>query len=245
MSQISTTHLAQAFVDVADTLVDDFDLIEFLQVVTTHTASLVDARAAGLLLADHHGRLQLMAPSDERAEMVELFQVQAVEGPCQDCFRTVTPVIQTDLREAGHRWPHFAPKAVAEGYLSVHAFPMRLRREALGVLNLFGDHVGDLSASDAATVQALADVATIGLMQQRAIRHGEVLASQLQLALNSRVLIEQAKGALAQIHGESPAEAFVRLRAYARAQQLKLSDVALAVMNTPGAVRDLTRPEPR
>lgn len=240
MPMIPADRVAQAFVDVADTLVDDFDLIDFLHRVTTHTAALVEARAVGLLLADHHGRLQLMAASDERAEMVELFQVQAVEGPCQDAYRTATPVVHSDLVQAGEQWPSFAPMAVDAGYRSVHAFPLRLRREALGALNLFSDTPGTLDPPDVRTVQALADVATIGLLQERAIRHGEQLTSQLQAALHSRVTIEQAKGALAQIHGESPDDAFDRLRAYARRHQLRLGDVAARVVSRPRSLDELT-----
>jgi GAF domain-containing protein len=197
---IQAERIAEAFVDVADTLVDEFDLIEFLQTVISHAAELTDAHAAGLLLADHRGRLQLMAASDERAEMVELFQVQAMEGPCQDCYGQGIAVVNADLREASGRWPQFAPLAVEAGYRSVHAFPLRLRHEVIGALNMFGTDAGQLNPDDMRVIQALADVATIGLLQERAIRRAEILAEQLQAALNSRIVIEQAKGALAQIH---------------------------------------------
>ena len=236
---IAPERLARAFVEVADTLVDEFDLIEFMQMVAGHTSDLVDARATGLLLVDPRGRLQLMAASDERAEMMELFQVQTQEGPCQDCFSNGQPVVNADLREAGDRWPHFAPLAVTTGFRSVHAFPLRLRGQVLGALNLFGGDPGVLSDADAAVIQALADVATIGLVQERAIRRGEVLTEQLQAALNTRIVIEQAKGALAQIHGENPDQAFERLRAYARGRQLRLSDVARDVTTQQSRVADL------
>src|SRR5512141_886458 len=191
---IASDRLAEVFVEVADTLVDEFDLIEFLQRLATHTSDLFDARAAGLLLADHRGRLQLMAASDERSEMLELFQVQAREGPCQDCYTQGTAVINADLTQAGDRWPTFAPRAVAAGYRSVHAFPLRLRNQTLGALNVFGTDTGRMDATDIRIVQALADVATIGLLQQRAIQHGNDLTDQLQGALNTRIVIEQAKG---------------------------------------------------
>lgn len=242
MTMIAPERLAQVFVEVADTLVDEFDLIEFLQMVTSRTSQLVDARAAGLLLADHHGRLQLMAASDERAEMLELFQVQALEGPCQDCYREGRPVINADLEHATDRWPQFAPRAVSAGYNSVHAFPLRLRREVIGALNLFGGDSGQMAPGDVSIVQALADIATIGLLQERAIHKGEVLSEQLQAALNSRIVIEQAKGALAQIHGGSPDEAFERLRGYCRSHHRRLSEVALAVTADPTSVPDLTTP---
>jgi len=239
---ILSEQLAGVFVEVADTLVDEFDVIEFLQAVTTHSSDLVEARAAGLLLADHRGRLQLMAASDERAQMLELFQVQADEGPCQDCYRQGRAVVNADLRSAGGKWPKFAPRAAAAGYQSVHAFPMRLRREVIGALNLFGAESRPINPVDARIVQALADIATIGLLQERAIRRSEVKTEQLQSALNSRVVIEQAKGALAQIHDETPDEAFVRLRSYCRTHQRRLGDVARLVTADPGAVAELTTP---
>lgn len=242
MAPISPVRLAEVFVECADTLVADFDVIEFLQNVTTHTSQLIDARAAGLLLADPQGRLQMMAASDERAEMLELFQAQAVEGPCQDAYRQGTAIVNVDLREASALWPQFAPRAVAAGYRSVHAFPMRLREETVGALNLFGDETGHLATEDARIVQALADVATIGLMQERALRRSEMLSEQLQSALNSRIVIEQAKGAVAQIHGITPDAAFDRIRAYSRGHGLRLGEVALAVTSDPRRFPELTTP---
>jgi len=240
MSALPSARVADVFVEFADTLVEEFDLIEFLQMVTTRASELVGSSAAGLLLADPQGVLQFMAASDERAEMLELFQVQAHEGPCQDCFNEGAAVVNADLTTAQDRWPHFAPRAVAAGFASVHAFPLRLRREVIGALNLFGSTVGQMDPEDARTVQALADVATIGLLQERAVRRGEVLTEQLQGALNSRIVIEQAKGALAQIHGCSVDEAFDLLRRYCRDNRLGLSDVARGVVADPQAFPDLT-----
>jgi transcriptional regulator with GAF, ATPase, and Fis domain len=242
METVFADRLSEVFVEVADTLVEDFDLIEYLQRLTSHTSELFDARAAGLLFGDHRGRLQLMAASDERAEMLELFQVQADEGPCQDCYREGTPIVNADLRAATEKWPQFAPRAVAAGYRSVHAFPLRLRGQTYGALNMFGRDVGDMSASETRIVQALADVATIGLLQERAIRQGEVLTEQLQNALNSRIAVEQAKGVLAQIHGGTPDQAFELLRGYSRNHRVPLSDVAHAVVTDPTSVPQLTTP---
>lgn len=239
---IATDRLAEVFVEVADTLVDEFDLIEFLQRLATHTSDLFDARAAGLLLADHRGRLQLMAASDERSEMLELFQVQAREGPCQDCFTQGTAVINADLTQAGDRWPTFAPRAVEAGYRSVHAFPLRLRNQTLGALNLFGTDTGRMDATDIRIVQALADVATIGLLQQRAIQRGNDLTDQLQGALNTRIVIEQAKGMVAQAHRITPDQAFDMLRTYCRRNRLGLTDVANRVISDPMSVPDLMAP---
>jgi transcriptional regulator with GAF, ATPase, and Fis domain len=242
MTQIKAERLAEVFVEVADTLVDEFDLIEFMQMMTSHASELIEARAVGILLADHQGRLQLMAASDERSEMLEIFQVQALEGPCQDCFRHGLPVVEADLRTASGRWPRFAPRAVAAGYVSVHAFPLRLRSEVIGALNLFGTQVGDLDPATSKVVQALADVATIGLLQERAIRRGDVLTEQLQAALNSRIVVEQAKGALAQIHSVTTDEAFELLRRYCRSNNLRLGVVAKAVTTDPASVPDLVTP---
>ena len=239
MPTVSAERVAEVFVEVADTLVDEFDLIEFLQRVTTHTSELGGAAAAGLLLADNQGRLQLMAASDERAKMLEVFQIQSHEGPCQDCFRTGYAVMNADLREAHLSWPRFAPHAVAAGFRSVHAFPLRLRKRVIGALNLFGNDVGGMRASETRVIQALADIATIGLLQERAIRRGEVLTEQLQSALNSRIVIEQAKGVLAELHGCSTDDAFAMLRTYCHRHRKRLGSIAQAVVADPTGVPGL------
>jgi transcriptional regulator with GAF, ATPase, and Fis domain len=237
---IAAERLADTFVEMADTLVDEFDLVEFLQMVTVRTSQLVGVSAAGLLLADVQGRLQLMAASDERSHTLELFQVQTDEGPCRDCFHTGVAVVDADLALAGHKWPSFAPRAVAAGYGAVHAFPMRLRDDVIGALNLFSTEVGRMAPSDARMVQALADVATIGLLQERAIHQRTVLAEQLQVALHSRIVIEQAKGVLAQIHSCDVDEAFALLREYSRRHRLPLGQVASRVTTAPESVPGLT-----
>jgi transcriptional regulator with GAF, ATPase, and Fis domain len=245
MTTVSAERLATIFVEVADTLVDEFDLVEFLQLLADRTAGLVRATAVGLLLADQRGNLEFMAGSDENVKLLELFQLQNQEGPCLDAFRTARPVINADLRTAGGRWPHFAPRATAAGFRSVHAFPLRLRSEVIGALNLFGADVGAFDEADVRIVQAVADVATIGLLQERTIRHSEVLTEQLQGALNSRIVIEQAKGAIAQAHGVSVDEAFARMRGYARRTNRRLSEVAHAVVTDPGIVPDVSAQRPR
>lgn len=236
MTTIPAERLAEVFVEVADTLVEEFDLVEFLHMLTRHATALVEVAAAGLMLADKDGHLQVMAASDETAKLLELFQIQAREGPCLDAFRTGTQVVNVDLTTAGHLWPSFATRAVEDGYRSVYAFPLRLRSDVLGALNLFGTTVKTVSPADLQIVQALADVATIGLLQERAIRRGEVLTEQLQGALNSRIVIEQAKGALAQHRGISVDQAFDLLRSYARHHQLRLGDVALATLHNPSTL---------
>ena len=242
MTTVSAERLSQIFVEVADTLVDDFDLLDFLHMIAVRTAGLVGASAVGILLADHHGELRFMAASDERARTLEILQVQTNEGPCLDAFRTAAPVINADLRAAATRWPEFSANALAAGYRSVHAFPLRVRSEVIGALNVFGSQVGgNFDEADVQIVQALADVATIGLLQERAVRRGEVLTEQLQAALNSRIVIEQAKGVIAQAYGLSIDEAFTALRGYARRHNRKLTGLARDLLDDPELLADLRR----
>jgi GAF domain-containing protein len=245
MAPVSAEDVSKVFVKVADALVGDFDLVEFLQMVTAQSSELASARAAGLLLAGPQKRLQLMAASDERAEMLELFQVQAREGPCQDCFSTGEPVVNVDLAAATatDRWPLFAPRAVAAGYRSVHAFPLRVGDHIIGALNLFGTGVGDMAPEDVRVIQAVADVATVGLLQARSLRDSELLIEQLQGALNTRIVMEQAKGVLAQVHHSTPDEAFELMRKHCRARNLRLGEVAFAVVDDPTSVPELTTPD--
>jgi GAF domain-containing protein len=231
MTTVSVERVARIFVEVADTLVDEFDLLEFLHMLTDRAAHLVDAAAVGLMLADDRGRLEFMAGSDENVRLVELFQLQNQEGPCLEAFRSGESVVNVDLGAAAPRWPRFAPRATAAGYRSVHAFPLRLRHQVIGALNVFGSTSGGaFGAADVPIMQALADVAAIGLLQERAISRGEILTEQLQGALNSRIVIEQAKGAVAQLRGVSVDEAFVVMRAYARSHGMRLTDVAHAIV---------------
>jgi GAF domain-containing protein len=240
MTTVSAQRLAAIFVEVADTLVDDFDLIDFLHMLTDRAASLVDAAAVGILLAEPDGRLEFMAGSDENVKLLELFQLQNHEGPCLDAFRTAQPVSNVDLGAAGGRWPKFAPRATALGFQSVHAFPLRLRRQVIGAMNVFGARKGGtFEDTDVTVMQALADVASIALIQERAIRHGEVLTEQLQGALDSRVIIEQAKGAVAQARGVSVDDAFASIRSYARSNNRRLTDVAHTIVANPATVQQL------
>jgi GAF domain-containing protein len=227
---ISTDRLTEVFVDVADTLVANFDLVDFLHELTEHVAQVSDADAVGLVLADHRGQLQFMAASNESGKALELFQLQAEEGPCLDCFTMRTPVVNADLGNADDLWPRFAPQAREAGFQSVHAFPMRLRDDVIGALNIFGMRPLRFASDEVGVVQALADVATIALLQQRQLARAEALTEQLQGALNSRILIEQAKGALSQREQISPDEAFARMRAQARNERRLLHDVASEVL---------------
>lgn len=236
---ISTEELSEVFVEVADTLVADFDLLEFLHNLAGHTVAVSGVDAAGLLLADQNDRLRFMASSSERAKLLELFQLQNHEGPCLDCFRTGEPVVVSDVAEARSRWPLFAERAVAEGFRSVHALPMRLQDQTIGALNLFGESDTMLGEADTRVIQAMANVATIAIMQERAIARAETLNEQLQSALNSRIVIEQAKGAVAQSRGVDVDTAFELMRAYARRRQQRLADVAHRAVTEPAQIRDL------
>jgi transcriptional regulator with GAF, ATPase, and Fis domain len=226
--------LAKAFVELADTLVADFDVVDFLHVLTNRCVELLDVQAAGLMLADQGGQLRVMACSPERARLLELFELETDEGPCLDCYRTGQPTVDTRLGEPDPRWPRLGRQARAAGFQSVHALPMRLREDIIGVLNLFSSSPRPIPENDARIGQALADVATIGLLQQRAIQHRQVLAEQLQGALNSRVLIEQAKGVLTERLHIDMDEAFETLRSYARRHNRRLTDLAQDVID--GAV---------
>jgi len=235
VTTVSVERLANIFVEVADTLVDEFDLIDFLHTLTDRAASLIKASAVGLLLADERGRLEFMAASTENAKLVELFQLQTREGPCMDAFVTGEPVINVDLLEGDTRWPNFTRRALQAGFRSVHAFPLRLRSQRIGALNVFGDtRGGNFEGADVSIIQALADVAAIGLVQERTIHRGEVLTEQLQGALNSRIVIEQAKGAVAQARGIDVDEAFKLIRDLARSSNRRLTDVANAIVADPG-----------
>jgi hypothetical protein len=223
--------LSDTFVELADTLIAGFDIIDFLQVLTERSVQLLDVTAAGVLLADPRGALRVAAASSEEVRLLELFQLQADEGPCVDCYRSVQPTEAADLAAAHQKWPRFAAAGLKSGFRSVQALPMRLRDEPVGALNLFGEAPGALSEQSLRMGQALADVATIGLLQERSLRRGDTLNEQLQAALNSRVVIEQAKGRLAERLGLGMDEAFAILRAQARNRNQRITEVARHVID--------------
>ncbi|MGO9161060.1 MAG: GAF and ANTAR domain-containing protein [Streptosporangiaceae bacterium] len=226
MAATMDERLAQAFVELADTLVAGFDLMEFLHTLTERCVELLEVDAAGLLLADAGGALRLVAASTEQARIAELFQIQNDEGPCLDSYRTGEPVVVGDISAARARWPRFAAAAQEMGFAGVHAIPMRLRDQVIGTLNLFRGAPDGLDPAVARAARALVDVATIGILQERAVRQQEVAASQLQVALNSRVMIEQAKGILAERLRTTPDEAFLMLRRYSRDHNHPLTQLA-------------------
>jgi GAF domain-containing protein len=222
---------AEVFVELADTLIDDFDVVDFLHQVTIRCADVLGVAAAGVLLTDQRGALRVMAASTEQSRLLELLQSQTDEGPCPECFRTGKPIVVGDLTTATGRWPRFAGQAIQSGFASVHALPMRLRSEVIGAFNLFDTRTGTLDPETIRLGQALADVATIGLLQERAIRRRETLAEQLQSALNSRIIIEQAKGVIAERRGLDMDRSFEVLRVASRSGNRRLSDLARAVVD--------------
>jgi GAF domain-containing protein len=220
---------ATTFVEIVDTLVSDFDVIDVLTTLTSRCVQLLGASAAGILLADEHRQLRVMGASTEQIALLELFQIQNDEGPCLDCFNTGQVVSASDLN-APSKWPLFALESVHAGYASVCAVPMRLKFVVLGCLNLFRREPIPLSAADIALAQALADVASITIIQDRAIREAAVREGHLQHALNSRIAIEQAKGMIAERANVDMDEAFSRLRAFARNNNRGLTEVAKAIV---------------
>ncbi|MEV8378920.1 GAF and ANTAR domain-containing protein [Kribbella sp. NPDC056861] len=223
--------LAQVFVELADTLVDDFDVIDLLHTLCERSVELLQADAAGLILADQRSVLHVMASTSEEAKLLELFVLQNDEGPCLDCYSTGEQMANIDLDEVKERWPRFRAATLAVGYRSTHALPLRLRGQIIGVLNLFCVERSTLSAADVDLGQALCDIATVGLLQERTVRRGEVLAEQLQSALNSRIMLEQAKGVLSERAGIGVDDAFALMRAHARRNHLQLGAVAVAIID--------------
>lgn len=218
--------LASTFVSLADTLVADFDVLDFLGMLTERTVELLDVDAAGVILSDQRGGWRPAAGSSEHAELVEVFATQAEQGPCWDCVHAGVAVASADLAADADRWPRFTPAAMNAGFQSACAVPMRLREDVIGALTLLKTDPIAISEASIALGQALADVATIGILQQRAIRHDEVLAEQLQAALHHRTVLEQAKGVLAEVGDLDMHQAYLVLRGYAHAHQRRLSDVA-------------------
>jgi ANTAR domain/GAF domain len=223
--------MARTFVELADTLVADFDLIDFMSVLVERCAELLDSAEVGLALAATRGELRVMASSSERMRSLELIEFQNDEGPCRDCLANGEQVLNCRLDDTGDRWPAFTPLARDAGFQMVHALPMRLRSDVIGAMNIFSPELDELSPEDVYLTQALADAATIGILQERAIKHETDLAGQLQGALNSRIVIEQAKGIVAERRQVDMDEAFALLRSYARSKRTPLSDVARAIID--------------
>ena len=222
--------LARTLVRLADSLVDDFDVVELLNALADGCVDVLDVAAAGLMLVAPEGDLRVMASSSDAMRVLELFEVQAQEGPCLDCYHSAAPITCGDL-VTEERWPRFASEARTAGFRAVHAIPMRLRGRVIGAVNLFHTEPGEMRDADRSAAQALADVATIAILQHRAMIEAQVVNTQLNHALNSRIAIEQAKGVIAERATVDMEEAFRRLRQHARNTNARLADVARGVVD--------------
>ena len=223
--------LVETLVGLADTLVDDYDVIDFMQTLAERSVELLDVSAAGIMLADADGRLRHAACSSEQMRLVELLELQLEEGPCFDAFRHQTAVRSDTAEDTASRWPRFAPHARDGGFVAASAVPLRLRGQAVGALNLFSARAGALDDEDLAVAQAMADIATIGILQERLIRDQGVLTAQLETALQSRVIIEQAKGIVAERDRINVDDAFLRIRRFSRNTNRLLSDTARGIVD--------------
>lgn len=227
--------LLQTFATLADTLVDDYDIVDLLQTLVDACRDLLDTTAAGILLADPHGDLELIASTSEASRIVEVMQLGAQAGPCIECYRTGAAVSVPSIADSSDDWSAFRESALAQGFASTEALPLRLRESTIGTLNLLRSTPGAPPDVDIVTARAFADVATIGILHERSLRESEVLSQQLQVALNTRVVIEQAKGVVSYTNGVPIDEAFDLIRSYARSHRMPLSEVAGRLVR-----RDLT-----
>jgi GAF domain-containing protein len=234
--------LVETLVTLADTLVDTYDLIDFMQTLAERCVEILDVSEAGIMLADADGNLRHVACSSEEMRLVELFELQVGEGPCFDAYSTRAAVICASLKDTQERWPLFAPHAQESGFASVSAVPMRLRTEVIGALNLFSTRNSALDDHDLAVAQALADIATIGILQQRAIHDSRAFSAQLESALDSRIVIEQAKGIVAERNRVDVDEAFQQIRRFARNNNRLLSETAREIIS--GALLPATLKQP-
>ncbi len=231
MSDTREREVIRAFVDLSTELVDGYDMVDLLAHLTSSCARLLDIASAGLLLADARGVLHLVAASSERTEHLEVIQLQREEGPCLDCHASGAAVIVPDLAAEAERWPQFCEAAADAGFASVHALPMRLRETVLGALGLFGDEPGRLDEDDLALAQALAHVASVAIVNEKSAADSHLVNTQLQNALDSRVVLEQAKGVLAHAGRVEMGDAFAALRRFARDHGRRLSELAAEVVS--------------
>jgi hypothetical protein len=228
--------LVETFVELADTMVTGYDVVDLLHRLVTRCARTLNVAGVGILIPDADGTLEVVASTSERSQLISLLQLSEEQGPCLDAYHSGEQVTVSDIAGIRERWPRFASAAGELGYRWMHAIPLRLREDVIGSLNLFGDQPGALTPDDAMAARGLADIATIGILHERAFREADLARHQLQHALDSRVVIEQAKGILSHIHNIDMDAAFQLLRQRARSSQRKLSDVARQV------IEDATRP---
>jgi transcriptional regulator with GAF, ATPase, and Fis domain len=231
MTETREQLLVKTFVTLADSLVAGYDIIDLLQTLVDRTTELFDASAAGIILGSDFDHLEVIVSTSENSRIVGLMQLRAGEGPCVEAVTSGQVVSVGDENEMYDRWPTFAAAATGSGYVSVHAIPMRLRGQIIGSLNLFRDHEGALNETDAIAAQALADVATISVLQERTIHDSSIVREQLQRALDTRIVIEQAKGVIAYTHHLDMEAAFRLIRHHARSTQTPMSAVAAGVVD--------------
>jgi transcriptional regulator with GAF, ATPase, and Fis domain len=231
MNDVTQQRLLETFVTLADTLVDDYDVVDLLQLLVDNCRDVLDMTAAGILLADTRGDLEVVASTSEASRLVEMMQLSAEQGPCIESFRTGRRVSVPDIEESHDEWWQFRGSALAQGFRSMDALPMRLRDTTIGTLNLLRSEPGAAPEDSILAAQAFADVATIGILHERTLRESSILSQQLQAALNSRIVIEQAKGVISHTRGVSIDEAFGLMREYARSHSLGLSVVASRIVD--------------
>jgi transcriptional regulator with GAF, ATPase, and Fis domain len=231
MNDVTQRQVLQTFVTLADTLVDDYDVVDLLQMLVDTCRDLLDTTAAGILLADSRGELELVVSTSEASRLVEMMQLSAEAGPCIESFRSGRRVCLPDIAQARDEWSQFRGAALAQGFRSIDALPLRLRDTTIGTLNLLRAGPGEAPEDDIMAAQAFADVATIGILHERSIRESSVLSQQLQAALNSRIVIEQAKGVVSHTRGVPIDDAFTLMRQYARSHNMGLSVVAARLVD--------------
>jgi transcriptional regulator with GAF, ATPase, and Fis domain len=229
MSSDREQAVTRAFVSLAHSLADGVDPVDLLSRLAEDAAGLLDVASTGILLADPRRVLHVVAASSEATRALEVYQLQREQGPCLDCYHSGAPVSVADLPAETARWPLFVEAATNAGFASVHALPIRLRNNVLGTMGLFGTHIGALNDDDLSLGQALANVAAVAIVQERAAADSALVNEQLQTALTSRVALEQAKGVIAQRSNLTMDRSFAVLRLYARDHNLRLTDVAQAV----------------
>jgi GAF domain-containing protein len=231
MNDITQQRLLETFVTLADTLIDDYDVVDLLQFLVDACRDVLDTTAAGILLADARGDLEVVASTSEASRLVEMMQLSAEEGPCIDSFRSGRRVSVPDIERSKDEWWQFRGSALAQGFRSMDALPLRLRDATIGTLNLLHSAPGAAPEESISAAQAFADVATIGILHERTLRESAILSEQLQAALNSRIIIEQAKGVVSHTRGVSIDEAFTLMREYARSHSMGLSIVAARLVD--------------
>lgn len=238
-------NITDAFVRVAGTLVVAYDVVDLLSTLAYTCTQLLDVQAGGILLADGSGALELVASTSEEAEIVEVMILAAGTGPCIDSYKTGEVVSVPDIEKDTRNWKRFRRTAIDQGFRAAHATPLRLHGKVIGAMNLMSTVTGALSDRDAQLAQALADVATVGILHEHSFRQPDVVAAQLHLALDTRILVEQAKGVLAEVRSCTMSEAFDALREYSRGHEVSLREAAAGVVNRTISMDSLVSAEPR